>query len=127
MRANRSANSGPERRLRSALHRSGIRFRVLMRVPIERGVRVDIAFPRARLAVFVDGCFWHGCPRHSRIPGTNREYWAMKIARNQERDQRDDASVRACGWSVLRIWEHEALNDAVERVVAAKAARPVPR
>jgi DNA mismatch endonuclease (patch repair protein) len=126
MRANRRANTGPERRLRSALHQSGLRFRALVRVPVDRGVQVDIVFPRARLAVFVDGCYWHACPTHFRMPATNREYWAQKVARNQERDQRDDARLRECGWSVLRIWEHEALDDAVARVAAAKAARLVP-
>lgn len=123
MRANRSTNTGPERRLRSGLHRSGLRFRALVRVPVERGVRVDIAFPRARLAVFVDGCYWHGCPSHFRMPATNPEYWAQKVSRNRERDQQDDTLLRECGWLVLRIWEHQALDDAVARVVAALASR----
>ena len=111
----RRAGTAPELRLRSGLWRAGLRFRVQLRV---EGVRPDIVFTRRRIAVFVDGCFWHGCPDHGSIPATNREFWASKLATNSQRDARQTAILEAAGWTVLRYWEHEVTAD-VEEVVSA--------
>jgi DNA mismatch endonuclease (patch repair protein) len=73
----------------------------------------DFAFPKHRLAVFVDGCFWHGCPKHFRKPGENRKYWHEKILRNQKRDQLVTKTLRSAGWRVLRIWEHSLKTSAL--------------
>src|SRR5579859_4803362 len=88
MRANRSRDTSPELALRSALHRAGLRFRVNFKVRADdrRPISVDIAFPRRKVAVFVDGCFWHGCKEHRTIPVANRAYWAPKIEENARRD-----------------------------------------
>jgi len=92
--------------LRSALHRRGLRFRVNRRT---EGVKVDIVFVRARVAVFVDGCFWHCCPEHAAYPKSNEAYWLPKLRENQARDIRQADKLRAAGWQVIRVWEHECL------------------
>jgi len=120
MRANRRVNTKPERLLRSELHRAGLRFRKDMRLDLgDVTVRPDLVFTRARLAVFVDGCFWHQCPDHFQMPRANREYWEPKIARNVERDRAADLALKREGWTVLRFWEHVAPADAAEAVRAA--------
>jgi len=117
MLANRRRDTGPELRLRSLLHRRGLRFRRDFPVRLEgRIARVDIAFTRQKLAVLVDGCFWHGCPQHSTIPVANRAYWVPKLARNVERDREVDEALRAAGWEVLRFWEHTPPEEAAEAV-----------
>jgi DNA mismatch endonuclease (patch repair protein) len=111
MRANRRRDTEPERRVRRRLHAGGLRFRVDLPIPVGDGrpVRPDIVFTRARLAVFVDGCFWHGCPEHGRRPEVkNRHYWGPKIARNVERDHEHKRALADAGWTVLRFWEHES-------------------
>jgi DNA mismatch endonuclease (patch repair protein) len=120
MRGNRKFNTQPERRLRSYLHRQGFRFRVHFEVRAN-GVRVrpDIVFPRSRLAVMVDGCFWHACPAHGTRPTSNREYWNLKLARNLARDRRVDTALNEEGWFVLRIWEHIAIEEAGSMVRSA--------
>lgn len=126
--ANRRTDTKPEIRLRSALHRRGHRFRKddLLRVGAVR-VRPDIVFTRWRVAVFVDGCFWHGCPDHQHVPKTNRDYWVPKLEANVERDRRVDAGLAEDGWVVVRIWEHVGIDDAVEAVeLALKARRALP-
>lgn len=123
MQGNRSRDTSPELALRSALHARGLRFRVAARPVPELRRTADLVFPRARLAVFVDGCYWHGCPVHHKTPMTNREYWSEKISRNRARDRDTDARLAEAGWSVLRFWEHEPLESCVERVTAAIAAR----
>lgn len=117
MRANRPSDTGPEVRLRSALHRSGLRF-WRNRTLVAGGVRTrpDILFPRARVAVFVDGCFWHGCPEHGSIPKANSHYWKPKLARNVSRDRITDAALLSSGWAVVRVWEHESTAEAALRV-----------
>lgn len=108
MRANRKADTRPELALRSAMHRRGMRFRV--RLPIVAGgLRVvpDIVFTRAKVAAFIDGCYWHSCPDHGVSPSSNAVYWLSKLAGNVERDRRVDAALAADGWKVVRIWEHE--------------------
>lgn len=115
MQGNRSTDTRPEVALRSALHRRGLRFRKGIAVAGVR-CRVDVAFTRARLAVFVDGCFWHGCPQHGKSPTTNASYWCEKLARNPARDARNDEALRAAGWDVLRVWEHEDAEQAAVRI-----------
>ena len=105
---NRQRDTLPERTLRSLLHAAGLRYRVDYPVRPDDGrpVRPDICFTRARVAVFVDGCFWHGCPEHGRRPATNSAYWLAKIERNRARDVRDTRRLQQGGWRVVRIWEH---------------------
>lgn len=117
--SNRRTDTTPERVLRSTLHRAGFRFRKDLRIRTEDGsVRVDIAFTRVRLAVFLDGCFWHSCPEHGSRPKSNQSYWLPKLARNVVRDRRNNRDLATMGWSVLRIWEHENVMDAASRVIA---------
>jgi DNA mismatch endonuclease, patch repair protein len=109
MRANRRKDTRPEVAVRSALHGAGLRFFVDRPVRLrDRVVRPDIVFPRARIAVFVDGCYWHACPEHGTQPMHNVEYWTLKLRRNVERDRAVDAGLVESGWFVLRCWEHEA-------------------
>jgi DNA mismatch endonuclease (patch repair protein) len=126
--ANRRTGTKPEVRLRSALHRRGHRFRKdhLLRAGAVR-VRPDVVFTRKKVVVFVDGCFWHGCPKHQNVPTTNRDYWVPKLAANVERDRRVDAALSNDGWVVVRIWEHLDLDEAVdlvEHTVRAWRAHP---
>lgn len=114
---NRRANTKPEVRLRSILHRRGLRFRKDHLVRLDGlTVRPDVVFTRARVAVFVDGCFWHGCPEHQRVPKSNRDYWVPKLRSNVERDRRVSAALSESGWRVERFWEHEDLEHAARRV-----------
>jgi DNA mismatch endonuclease (patch repair protein) len=114
MRANRSTDTKPERELRSLLHRSGLRFRKDFAIKLDKlRVRPDIVFTRQRVAVFVDGCFWHRCPEHGRQPQANKLYWSTKLDRNVARDERVNAALSAAGWTVVRLWEHEAPADGV--------------
>jgi DNA mismatch endonuclease (patch repair protein) len=109
-------DTGPEVQLRRELHRRGLRFRVERR-PLP-GLRstADIVFTRARLAVYVDGCFWHSCPEHGTMPAANREWWAKKLARNRTRDLATDQALTDAGWRVVRVWEHEDARDAADRI-----------
>jgi DNA mismatch endonuclease, patch repair protein len=102
--------------LRRALHRAGFRYR-LHRRPVP-GVRreADLVFPRERVAVFIDGCFWHGCPEHKGMPRRNAVWWRAKITRNSERDAETDALLRSAGWHPVRVWEHEDPEDAAARI-----------
>jgi len=131
MRANPSRDTGPERRVRSLLHRAGLRFRKGKKVSAGSiQVRPDIVFGRSRVAVFIDGCFWHQCPEHGRMPASNRDYWVPKFERNQRRDREVDAALKAEGWTVMRFWEHEdaqAVADAVAAIVAASESRLADR
>ncbi|NKR50304.1 DNA mismatch endonuclease Vsr [Rhodococcus hoagii] len=123
MRANRRVDSRREVALRSGLHRLGYRFRKDFRIDLE-GVRVrpDIVFTRKRIAVFVDGCFWHVCPIHGRYPAVNQWYWIPKLNRNVARDRAADRALVEAGWTVLRVWEHERLEDAIQLVVTRLSA-----
>jgi len=85
---------------------------------MDRVSRPDIVFPRARIAVYVDGCFWHRCPEHGTSPKANADYWVPKLLANVERDRRTTASLTAEGWTVLRFWEHEPSTRAADVVVA---------
>ena len=129
MKSNRRADTKPEVAFRSMLHRSGLRFRKDRYIKFERrGVKVDVVFPTERVAVFVDGCFWHRCPEHATMPKRNSEYWSTKFRRNIERDRENSENLHETGWLVMRIWEHEVKNPelaeyAVERVVDSVRAR----
>lgn len=105
MSAIRSKNTKPELNLRKALWSEGMRFRIHYGKE-----KIDIAFPSKKLAIFVDGCFWHGCPKHSHIPKTNKEYWVPKLKKNIERSKAKDERLKANGWNVLHFWEHELVN-----------------
>lgn len=124
MRRNPRRDTKPEVALRSALHRAGLRFRkdLPIRTP-ERLVRPDVVFTRARVAVFVDGCFWHCCPVHGNVPRANAAYWEPKLERNVLRDRAVNAALNASGWMVLRAWEHEEPAAVALRVAQAVAGR----
>jgi DNA mismatch endonuclease (patch repair protein) len=117
MKGNRRSDTKPEQLLRSRLHRDGLRFRkdLLVRAG-DIKVKPDIVFPRDRVAVFVDGCFWHGCPEHGRRPRVNADYWGPKLERNADRDARVDAAMTEAGWAVVRIWEHTPAREAAQTV-----------
>jgi DNA mismatch endonuclease (patch repair protein) len=122
-RANHARNTGPELRLRTALHRRGLRYRLHRRVEPDVRATVDIAFGPARVAVFVDGCFWHRCPEHAIPPKANAAWWSQKLDANVERDRRNDAALVNRGWMVIRVWEHEDAADAAERIARAVKVR----
>src|SRR3954451_8147447 len=103
----RTRDTLPETCLRSELHRRGLRFRVHRRPLPELRREADLVFPRARIAVFVDGCFWHGCPQHATQPKRNDSFWRGKILGNQTRDAETDALLAHAGWISIRVWEHE--------------------
>lgn len=107
MQGNRSRDTTPELALRSLLHAMGLRYRVNRRPVSDVRRTADIVFGPSRVAVFVDGCFWHRCPEHGNVPKANADYWAPKLARNVERDRETDRLLRKAGWRVVRVWEHE--------------------
>ena len=107
-----------ERALRSELHRRGLRFRLHRRVLVSSRRSVDIAFPASRTAVFMDGCFWHGCPEHGTWPKSNAEWWRAKINANIARDRDTDCKLIKAGWTVIRVWEHEDIRTAADRIEA---------
>jgi DNA mismatch endonuclease (patch repair protein) len=107
MQGNRSRDTLPELELRRALRAIGLRgYRKNWRLPTLSRRTADVAWPGRRLAVFLDGCYWHGCARHSRPPRLNAEYWALKVAANQARDRDTDRELIERGWTVVRLWEH---------------------
>lgn len=108
----RSRNTGPEMRLRTALWAAGLRYRVHPALP----GRPDLAFLGPKVAVFVDGCFWHGCPIHGAIPATRSGWWEKKLAGNVVRDRAVQDELQVAGWKVLRFWEHEVKED-LSRIV----------
>ncbi|MGD0984779.1 MAG: very short patch repair endonuclease [Acidimicrobiales bacterium] len=101
-------DTAPELALRRELHRRGLRYRLEQSIVPGTRRRVDVVFGPTKVAVFVDGCFWHGCPEHvARVPKVNSWYWNEKLLRNRARDQDSDARLRSAGWVVVRVWEHE--------------------
>lgn len=127
MKGNRKTGSSPEVALRSALHRLGLRFRKNYAICIDgRLIRPDIVFVRVRVAVFVDGCFWHRCPEHGTTPRANTAYWGPKLERNVRRDRENDVALRAAGWTSIRVWEHASGDAAVGKVsdVVLRALAP---
>ena len=127
MRGNRRSDTKPELALRAALHARGYRYRKDFRLDLlQRRVRPDIAFTRRKVAVFIDGCFWHACPDHGGKPKNNDWYWSPKLAKNVERDRAADAALAQAGWTVVRLWEHVPLDDAVTAVVDAVGTPRTP-
>lgn len=120
-------DTAPEIALRQRLHAGGYRFRVVWPVPGRARRTIDIAFPRLRVAVFVDGCFWHGCPEHGTSPHTNAEWWQAKLTANRVRDQDTTEHLRAQGWTVIRIWEHTSVRDGASLVESAVKAAQAKR
>ena len=118
MQANRSRDTTPELAIRRILHATGLRYRVAARPIPELRRSADLVFRPAKVAVFVDGCFWHGCPVHGSTPRTNADYWIPKLARNIERDRETDRILAEAGWLSLRVWEHEDPEEAAVRVSA---------
>lgn len=116
----RRRDTEPEMLIRKEAHRRGLRYRVDAAIPGMKRRRADMIFAGPKVAVFVDGCFWHSCPEHISIPRANHEWWVAKLEANQTRDRATDAHLEGLGWRVLRFWEHEdplAAVDAVERAV----------
>lgn len=107
MQTQRRKDTDPELRIRRELWAMGMRYRVGMKVPGHPRRTIDIAFPRARVAIFVDGCFWHMCPEHSVPVKNNSSWWAHKLLGNVERDGSTNTALETSGWTVLRFWEHE--------------------
>lgn len=118
MRGLRRRDNGPELALRRRLHAAGLRYRVAWPVPGQRRRTIDIAFTRLRLAVYVDGCFWHGCPLHATFPRSNADWWQRKLAANRARDADVTAQLEALGWTVLRVWEHEDPDEVAASILA---------
>nr|WP_163185613.1 very short patch repair endonuclease [Cellulosimicrobium sp. SL-1] len=120
-------DTAPEVALRRELHARGMRYRVAYPVPGQRRRTIDVAFTRAKVAVFVDGCFWHGCPEHGMMPRSNGDWWKTKLAANQARDRDTDRLLRELGWTVVRVWEHEPPLVASDRVEAVASERSSKR
>lgn len=124
MLGNKGRDTRPELALRSAVHARGLRYRVAVRPLPDLRRTADLVFPRERVAVFLDGCFWHGCPEHQSVSGSNSDYWARKIELNRRRDRDTSERLTDAGWLVIRVWEHESPDVAAHRVEdAVKAAR----
>lgn len=123
MRANRRRDTKPELAVRKLVHATGLRYRVDF-APLSSHLRhrADLVFTRAKVAVFVDGCFWHGCPDHHRQPTANTDYWLAKVQRNRDRDARVTALLTDASWTVLRFWEHEAPEEVAAVIVQAVLA-----
>ncbi|MFE9252950.1 very short patch repair endonuclease [Streptomyces sp. NPDC007088] len=123
MQAIRSRDTKPEFLIRRLVHARGLRYRVSARP--EPGLRrtADLVFRPAKVAVFVDGCYWHGCPEHYQAPKVNSGYWSEKIVRNVARDRDTDQRLRDAGWLVLRFWEHEPSEECADRIAATVIAR----
>lgn len=113
-------NTAPEMAIRRELHGRGLRYRVQLYVPGNRRRRIDVVFTRAKVAVFVDGCYWHGCPEHGVRPVTNCEWWDWKIQKNRDRNLDTNRLLEEQSWTVVRVWEHEdpaAAADRIEQLV----------
>jgi DNA mismatch endonuclease (patch repair protein) len=125
MQRQRRRDTRPELAVRRLLHADGFRYRLGTTVPGMRRRTIDITFPSVKVAVFVDGCFWHGCPVHATWPVANAVWWAEKLNGNRERDRMTAETLQDLGWEVLRFWEHEdprAVTDVIEKVVAGRRA-----
>ncbi|MBJ7336681.1 very short patch repair endonuclease [Mycolicibacterium sp.] len=123
MQSNKSRDTKPELALRSAVHARGLRYRVSTRpLPAVRRT-ADLVFSRAKVAVFLDGCFWHGCPEHHTVASANGKFWADKVQANRERDRDTDGRLAEAGWASVRIWEHEDPAEAAQRVEDVVRAR----
>jgi DNA mismatch endonuclease (patch repair protein) len=123
MQAIRSRDTKPEKLIRQLLHARGMRYRVSARPIKELRRTADMVFGPAKVAVFVDGCYWHGCPEHYVPPKTNEGYWSGKVAGNVSRDRDTDERLNAAGWTVLRFWEHEPPGLCADKIAATVVAR----
>lgn len=123
MQSVRQKNTSAEAALRRELHARGIRYRIHVPVLTKPRRVADVAFSGLRVAVFVDGCFWHGCPQHATWPKQNAEFWRAKILANQQRDRDTDERLRAEGWKVVRAWEHEPPERVAAKVATIVAKR----
>ncbi|MCR6712901.1 MAG: very short patch repair endonuclease [Demequina sp.] len=121
--ANRGRDTGPELAVRRRLHEAGLRYRVAQRPDPALRRTADIVFRPVKVAVFIDGCFWHGCPTHYTSPATHSDYWSPKILRTQQRDRETDARLRSAGWLVLRFWEHEDADQVALSIESAVTTR----
>ncbi len=125
MQSNKSRDTKPELALRSAVHALGLRYRVSAKPLGDLRRTADLVFPRAKVAVFLDGCFWHGCPEHHTVASANARFWAEKVEGNRARDRDTDGRLAAAGWVSVRIWEHEDPRTAARRVDEVVRARGV--
>lgn len=123
MQSNKGRDTKPELAVRSLLHAAGLRYRVDRRPVPGVPRRADIVFSPAKVAVFIDGCYWHGCPEHYQAPQTNAGFWSQKVEATMHRDRDTDAVLVAEGWLPLRFWEHEDPVRCAERIRAVVAAR----
>lgn len=123
----RRRDTEPELALRRELHARGLRYRLAYPVPGVSRCTIDIAWPSRKIAVFVDGCFWHRCPLHASMPHANGSWWAKKLEGNVARDQKVNAALEERGWTVVRVWEHEDPAEAAERIAALVQMRPARR
>ncbi|MGH8590190.1 MAG: very short patch repair endonuclease [Gammaproteobacteria bacterium] len=133
MQANTGKTTEPERKLRSIVHRMGLRFRADARPDPSLRCKADLVFRRCKVCVFVDGCYWHGCAVHFAVPRQNGPWWAEKIADNRSRDMKRTSELEALGWTVIRLWEHDLLGERagvaaarVVRTVRRESQKPVP-
>lgn len=131
MQANRGRDTKAELAVRQLVHAAGLRYRVNARPEADLRRTADLLFTRARVAVFIDGCYWHGCPEHFTMPVTNSDYWSTKIGRNRARDLETTVLLEERGWFVLRFWEHESPTWVAARVAElvrdASDGAPDPR
>lgn len=117
MRANKRSNTQPELRIRKLVHAVGLRYRIDTKPEKDLNRRADIVFRQAKVAVFIHGCFWHGCPRHFKSPKTNKRFWETKIERNIQRDKETRNILRKRGWRVIEIWEHQSSESGARSIV----------
>lgn len=118
-----SRDTAQELAVRRLLHASGLRYRVNVPVPGMPRRTIDIAFPRTKIAVFLDGCFWHGCPQHATRPKANAEWWRTKLDKNMARDVETTTHLTEEGWTVLRFWEHESVEAVARRISATVTSK----
>lgn len=123
MQGNRSRDTQPELAVRRLVHAAGLRYYVNRRIPGVTRRSADLVFPRTKVAVFIDGCFWHGCPKHYIRPKTNPDYWTAKIEGNRRRDAATDQELAEAGWLVLRFWEHQPALEVASKITDAVRAR----
>ena len=116
MHANGGRDTKPELALRRAAYALGLRYQVSVRPLPHIRRTADLVFTKVKVAVFLDGCFWHGCPEHHTNAATNSEYWAEKVLKNRERDGETDRNLGQAGWTVIRIWEHEDPVSSAKRI-----------
>ncbi|WP_330293849.1 very short patch repair endonuclease [Streptomyces sp. NBC_00576] len=118
-----SRDTAPEVAVRRLLHSAGMRYRVNVPVPGAAQRTIDIVFGKTKVAIFMDGCFWHGCPQHATQPKANADWWRAKLDKNMARDRETTELLRSAGWTVLRFWEHESAEDVVRQIAVAVASK----